>query len=172
MWASDGIDGEAECDAPCDDVPAACRHLPPPPDQDTPWPTRFDPYPPYALLTLPATWLTTPRPLRWLPPARGAGWRQRPSPPCCRRCPTAACSGRAGRPALLFGEAGCLPHTPVQTPPRRRLSFGLQNKVMISITVDLTTDGRTHASYVPIHPTAAAAAVLQNNPVVVVRQPE
>lgn len=39
-----------------------------------------------------------------------------------------------------------------------------------SISVDLEVDGRTHASYVPIHPTAAAAAVLQNNPVVVVRQ--
>ncbi|KAI3425232.1 hypothetical protein D9Q98_009000 [Chlorella vulgaris] len=51
-----------------------------------------------------------------------------------------------------------------------RLSFGLQNKVMLSITVELDQHGRTHASYVPIHPTAAAAAVLQNNPVVVVRQ--
>jgi hypothetical protein len=51
-----------------------------------------------------------------------------------------------------------------------RLSFGLQNKVMLSITINLDREGRTHASYVPIHPTAAAAAVLQNNPVVVVRQ--
>jgi len=51
-----------------------------------------------------------------------------------------------------------------------RLSFGLQNKVMISVTVNLEAEGRTHCSYVPIHPTAAAAAVLQNNPVVVVRQ--
>lgn len=41
---------------------------------------------------------------------------------------------------------------------------------MLSITVQLAQEGRTHASYVPIHPTAAAAAVLQNNPVVVVRQ--
>lgn len=41
---------------------------------------------------------------------------------------------------------------------------------MLSITIDLNTDGRTHASFVPIHPTAAAAAVLQNQPVVVMRQ--
>lgn len=52
----------------------------------------------------------------------------------------------------------------------RRLSFGLQNKVMVSITVDLEGSGATHASYVPIHPTAAAAAVLQNQPIVVVRE--
>ncbi|PRW33558.1 ABC transporter permease isoform A [Chlorella sorokiniana] len=51
-----------------------------------------------------------------------------------------------------------------------RLSFGLQNKVMVSITVDLQGSGATHASYVPIHPTAAAAAVLQNQPIVVVRE--
>ncbi len=56
------------------------------------------------------------------------------------------------------------------TPSPSRLSFGLQNKVMLSITINLDREGRTHASYVPIHPTAAAAAVLQNNPVVVVRQ--
>ena len=51
-----------------------------------------------------------------------------------------------------------------------RLSFGLQNKVMVSITVDLQGSGATHASYVPIHPTAAAAAVLQNQPIMVVRE--
>lgn len=45
----------------------------------------------------------------------------------------------------------------------------MQNKVMVNVTVELREDGRTHASYVPIHPTAAAAAVLQNNPIVVVR---
>ena len=43
---------------------------------------------------------------------------------------------------------------------------------MLSVTVTLDKEGRTHASYVPIHPTAAAAAVLQSNPVVVVRQPD
>lgn len=60
--------------------------------------------------------------------------------------------------------------TPPSLPLPSRLSFGLQNKVMLSITIKLDREGRTHASYVPIHPTAAAAAVLQNNPVVVVRQ--
>ena len=52
----------------------------------------------------------------------------------------------------------------------RRLSFGLQNKVMVTIAVALQDEGATHVSYIPIHPTAAAASVLQNNPVVVVRQ--
>lgn len=41
---------------------------------------------------------------------------------------------------------------------------------MVSITVDLQGSGATHCSYVPIHPTAAAAAVLQNQPIVVVRE--
>ena len=45
---------------------------------------------------------------------------------------------------------------------------------MVSVNVDLQhdRDGSTHTSFVPIHPSAAAAAVLQNNPVVVVRTPE
>lgn len=51
------------------------------------------------------------------------------------------------------------------------MCFGLQNKVMVSVTVNLKSRGRTHVSYVPIHPTAAAAAVLQNSSVAVQRAP-
>ena len=51
------------------------------------------------------------------------------------------------------------------------MSFGLTNKVMLSVTVSLVDGaGDIHASYVPIHPTAAAASVLQNKAVVVRRQ--
>ncbi|KAL4435411.1 hypothetical protein ABPG77_006173 [Micractinium sp. CCAP 211/92] len=77
----------------------------------------------------------------------------------------AACSRSAVTPQTFFALRERFPGYKLI-----RMSFGLHNKVMLSISVDLEVDGRTHASYVPIHPTAAAAAVLQNNPVVVVRQ--
>lgn len=81
-----------------------------------------------------------------------------------RRVATAPRRRRLNPPFRLPLACAVAPVSP------RRLSFGLQNKVMVSITVDLGVSGATHASYVPIHPTAAAAAVLQNQPIVVVRE--
>ena len=75
-------------------------------------------------------------------------------------------------PLPLAAAAAAHPCCLLRAPLRcRRLSFGLQNKVMITVSLDLRGEGALQTSYVPIHPTAAAASVLQNNPVVVVRQP-
>lgn len=41
---------------------------------------------------------------------------------------------------------------------------------MVNVNVSLPL-GTCHVSFIPIHPTAAAACVLQDTPTIVVRQP-
>jgi hypothetical protein len=42
---------------------------------------------------------------------------------------------------------------------------------MVSVNITLP-GGACHVSFIPIHPTAAAASVLQDTPTIVVRQPD
>lgn len=79
-----------------------------------------------------------------------------------------AAQGRRG-PATGKSPVMVAATSPAPPRPASRLCFGLQSKVMMTIAVELAGQGATAVSFVPIHPTAAAAAVLQNSPVLVRR---